>query len=91
VASTTTRLMTFKEFEQLHWPDSVRYELRHGELVSWPPAKFGHMTIQETLRRLLDQAAAGAGTIFVEFGFRPKSEREYRVCGCSLCDERALG
>ena len=52
MASTTTRLMTFKEFEQLHWPDSVRYELRHGELISLPPAKFGHMTF----RRLCDDS-----------------------------------
>jgi len=71
--------MTFEEFERLPWPDSVRYELRHGELISLPPAKFGHMTIQETLRQLLNQAAAGAGMVFVEFGFRPKGEREYRV------------
>jgi Uma2 family endonuclease len=82
--------MTFKEFEQLHWLDSVRYELRHGELVSWPPAKFGHMTIQETLRRLLDQAAAGAGTVFVEFGFRPKSEREYRVADVAYATKEHL-
>jgi Uma2 family endonuclease len=37
------------------------------------------LKIQEILRRLLDKAAAGAGTVFVEFGFRPKSEREYRI------------
>ena len=40
MGATTTRLMTFAEFEKL--PDEVcrRHELRHGELVEVPPAKF---------------------------------------------------
>jgi Uma2 family endonuclease len=82
--------MTFEEFERLPWSDSARYELRHGELISLPPARFGHMTIQETLRRLLNQAAAGAGTVFVEFGFRPKSEREYRVADVAYATKEHL-
>lgn len=83
--------MTFEEFEQLPWPDSVRYELRHGEVTSVPPAKLGHMKIQEILRRLLDRAAAGAGTVFVEFGFRPKREREYRVADVAYTASDRLG
>jgi Uma2 family endonuclease len=82
--------MTFEEFEQLPWPDSVRYELRHGELITLPPAKFGHMRIQEILRRLLSQAAGDAGTVYVEFGFRPKSEREYRVADVAYATKEHL-
>jgi Uma2 family endonuclease len=90
VASTSTRLMTFEEFEQMPWPDSVRYELRHGEVICLPPVKFGHMTIQEILRRLLSQAAGDAGTVYVEFGFRPKSEREYRVADVAYATKEHL-
>jgi len=61
------------------WPDSARYELRHGEVVRLPPPKFSHMEIQENLRRLLDAAAAGPGRVYIEFAFRPKGERDYRV------------
>lgn len=90
MASTPTRLMTFPEFEQLPRPDSVRYELRHGELISLPPAKFGHMRIQENLRRLLDRAAAGAGTVYIEFGFRPTGDREYRIADVAYATKEHL-
>lgn len=79
MASTPTRLMTFEEFAQLPWPGDERYELRDGEMIRVPPPILGHSKIQETVRRLLDRAAAGAGTVFIELGFRPRTEREYRI------------
>jgi Uma2 family endonuclease len=83
--TTTTRLMTFAEFEQLPDPQFGRYELRHGEPVIVPPAKFGHMKVQQMLRDLLDQAAAGAGHACTEFGFRPVLEHEYRIADVGYC------
>jgi len=71
--------MTFAEFEQLPWPDSVRYELRHGELVKVPPPKHGHFLIQQMLRDLLDRAAAGQGRAYTEAAFRALPDGEYRV------------
>ncbi len=90
MASTPTKLMTFEEFEQLPWPDSARYELRHGELICLPPAKYGHMKVQEILRRLLDEAAAGAGIVYIEFGFRPRNEREYRIADVAFATNERL-
>lgn len=78
MATTTTRLMTFAEFEQLPDPQSYRYELRHGELVQVPFPKFEHSLIQETLRDLFTTASAGAGRAYVELGFRALPDGEYR-------------
>ena len=79
MATSTTRLMTFAEFEQLADPQFGRYELRHGELVTVAPPKYEHFMIQQILRDLLDKAAAGAGRAFTEVGFRARPEFEYRI------------
>jgi Uma2 family endonuclease len=78
VATTTTRLMTFAEFEQLPTPQGFRFELRHGELVQVPFPKLKHYVTQTRLQSLLENAAAGAGMIGLEFGFRALQEYEYR-------------
>ncbi len=81
MASTPTRLMTFEEFEQLPDPrdERERYELRHGELVKAPPPEYDHFLIQQTLRDLLDRAAAGQGRAYTEAAFRALPDGEYRV------------
>jgi Uma2 family endonuclease len=80
VATTPTRLMNFAEFEQLPEPRGFHhYELRHGELVQVAPPKSDHFMVQQRLRDLLDQAAAGAGRAFTEVGFRALPEGEFRV------------
>ncbi len=61
MATTTTKLMTFAEFEQLPEREGLRQELRHGELIHVAPPKVDHFMIQQILRDLLDKAAAGAG------------------------------
>lgn len=71
--------MTFAEFEQLPTPQDGRLELRHGELVKVPPAKLKHAIAQEKLRKLLERAAAGAGSVYVKLGFRILPDREYRI------------
>ena len=78
MGATTTKLMTFAEFEKL--PDEVcrRHELRHGELVEVPPPKFDHRVIQDHLVELLKPIAEG-GYVGVEFGFRALPEGEYRT------------
>ena len=77
--------MTFAEFEKLPDPQFGRYELRHGEPVIVAPPKFGHMKVQQMLRDLLDQAAAGAGRAYTELGFRPVPEHEYRIADIAYC------
>jgi Uma2 family endonuclease len=79
VATTTTKLMTFAEFEQL--PDAREgfpYELRHGELVKLVFPKMKHFFIQQRLRRLLENAAGDTGIAATELGFRALAEYEYR-------------
>jgi len=80
VATSTTKLMTFAEFEQLpDPPGGVRLELRHGQLFHVAPPKFEHSRVQWQLRRLLERAAGNAGMTTTEFGFRPTPENEYFI------------
>ena len=70
MATTTTKLMTFAEFEQLPKPpEGLRQELRHGKLFQLPPAKWNHFLLQDRLRALLQNAAADTGRVATEFGF----------------------
>ena len=85
MATSTTRLMTFAEFEQLPDPKFGRYELRRGEPVIVAPPIFAHLKVQRILRNLLDQAAADAGFTHTELGFRPVSEHEYRIADVAYC------
>ena len=70
--------MIFAEFEQLPDPAAGRYELRHGEPIHVAPPKFDHYMIQQILRDLLDQAAAGAGRAYTETGFKV-GDYEFRI------------
>jgi Uma2 family endonuclease len=80
VATTTTKLMTFAEFEQLpNTPEGFPFELRHGELVKLVFPKMKHSRVQWQLRRLLERAAGQAGIVEKEVGFRPVPEHEYRI------------
>jgi Uma2 family endonuclease len=80
VATTTTKLMTFAEFEQLpNTPEGFPFELRHGELVKLVFPKMKHSRVQSQLRRLLERAAGQAGIVEKEVGFRPVPEHEYRI------------
>ena len=65
MAATTTKLMTFAEFERIPNPPEggFPYELRHGELVKVAPPKFQHSRVQWQLRRLLESAAGSAGAL----------------------------
>jgi len=85
VATTTTKLMTFAEFEQLpNPPEGFRQELRHGELFQVAPPKFDHSRVQWQLRRLLERAAGDAGIVTMEIGFRPTLENEYWIADVAL-------
>jgi Uma2 family endonuclease len=77
MATTTTGLMTFAQFEQMP-DDGRRYELRHGEPIEVPPPIHRHFLIQRRLRRLLEALAGSAGMVETEWGFRPTQEYEYR-------------
>jgi Uma2 family endonuclease len=79
VATSTTRLLTFAEFERLPDPKVGRYELRRGEPVVVAPPKLKHSIVQRRLRRLLEAAAGETGIVDSEFGFRPLPEGEFRI------------
>jgi len=88
VAGTSTKLMTFAEFERLPVPEGWRLELRHGELFKVPPPKFTHFRVQQILRDLLDKAAAGRGRVYTEVGFRPVPEGEFRIADIAYASNR---
>jgi Uma2 family endonuclease len=76
VATTTTRLMTVAEYEQIPNPPGGVYELFHGELVQVPFPRQPHVRAQWQLRQLLQTAAGNAGVAHTEFPYRPLSEYE---------------
>lgn len=76
MASTSTRLLTFAEYEQIPNPPGGRYELHHGELVNVAFPEFPHVKAQTQLRRLLEKAAGDAGTVDKEIPYRPLPEHE---------------
>jgi Uma2 family endonuclease len=78
VASPPTRLVSFKEFEQL--PETARgfrYELRHGKPVQMPSDNRTHYLVQRRLRRYLEKGARSAGEVDIEMPFRPLPDFEY--------------
>ena len=76
MATTTTKLMTFAEFERIPNPPGFRYELHHGELVTVPFPQFPDVGAQWQLRRLLESAAGSAGVVHTEMPYRPLPEHE---------------
>jgi Uma2 family endonuclease len=79
VASSTTRLMTFAEFEKLPDPSGGHLELHNGEAIEVAPPKHGHKVTQRRLRRLLEPEAGTAGVVETEVGYRPVPDHEYWV------------
>jgi len=85
MATTSTRLMTFEEFEKLpDHPHGLRYELRHGEPILLPPPIHGHNVTQLRLLDLLRRTAGDARRVSMEMGFRPLPEYEYWVADVAL-------
>jgi Uma2 family endonuclease len=78
MGATTTKLMTFAEFEKL--PDEVcrRHELRHGELVEVAEPKFKHLIMQRGVVQLLTAVCPPGAFVTTGFGFRVLPEYEYR-------------
>lgn len=76
MATTTTKLMTFAEFQQIPNPPGHRYEFHHGELVKVPFPEHPHVRAQWQLRHLLESAAGNAGVVHTEMPYRPLPENE---------------
>jgi Uma2 family endonuclease len=76
VATTTTRLLTFEEFQAIPNPTGGFYELHHGELFKVAFPEFKHVRAQWQLRRLLENAAGDAGVVEKEMPYRPLPEHE---------------
>src|SRR5580700_1324754 len=79
MGATTTKLMTFAEFERL--PDEVcrRHELRHGELVEVPPPVHRHIWLQRRIRELLQARAPEGDIVEKEMPFRLMPDYEYWI------------
>lgn len=88
MASSTTRLMTVAEFEQLPEAEGCRYELQHGELVTLAPPRYKHSLVQQKMMLLLQTAAAEAGPVFTELGFRPLAEYEFRYADVAWASQQ---
>ena len=89
MATTTTKLMTFAEFEQLpNTPEGFPFELRHGELVKLVFPKMKHSRVQWQLRRLLERAAGQAGIVEKEVGFRPTCSACSPTCSTTSLNRR---
>jgi Uma2 family endonuclease len=79
MASTTTRLLTFEEFEKLPEAPGMRQELHHGEVIEVPPPQLGHYKIALRLQSFLAKTASDIGIAGMEMGFRPLAGNEYLV------------
>lgn len=76
MASTTTRLITFEEYEKIPNPPGGVYELHHGELFIVTFPLHPHVRAQRQLRRLLEAAAGDSGVVDKEIPYRPRPEYE---------------
>ena len=76
MAGTTTRLVTFEEYEKIPNPPGGVYELRHGERFTETYPKNPHIQVQWQLRQLLQAAAGDAGRVYTEFPYRPLPQYE---------------
>ena len=79
MGATTTRLMTFAEFEKVPDSQSCRYELRHGELVSMLPPVHRHVWLQRRIRRLLEARPPEGDIVEKEMPFRLMPDHEYWI------------
>jgi Uma2 family endonuclease len=79
MASTTTRLLTFEEFEKLPEAPGVRQELHHGEVIEVPRPQLGHYKIALRLQSFLAKIASDIGIAGMEMGFRPLAGNEYLI------------
>ena len=87
MATSTTRLMSFEEFEKLPDHPGGRYELYHGEAIFVPPPKYGHNLIQLRLLSLLGRAAGNTGVVTMEMGFRPRPDHEYWIADVAFVEK----
>ena len=85
MASTTTRLMSYEEFEGLPDPSPwMRQELHHGELFEMPPPVHGHKLIEIRLRELIQDALGKSFVVENEIGFRPFVGNEYWIADAAV-------
>ena len=71
MATTSTALMTWEEFEQLPDGDGFHRELIEGELQLLPPVKSGHSKVaRRTYKALLRLEDSGLGQAYLEAGYK---------------------
>ncbi len=76
MATSTTRLTTFAEFEAIPDESGFYYELHQGEPVKMAFPELPHGEIQHRLFLLLGTVAAGSGVVRIELPYRPLPEHE---------------
>lgn len=87
--SVATRPMTVAEFLNLPDPGSgFKYELRDGEPILVPPAKWRHYRIQKNLVRLLDHVLQTYGQAGTELAFRPLPEHHFWYADVAVLPHR---
>ncbi len=85
MASTTTRLMSYEEFERLPDPSPwMRQELHHGELFEMPPPVHRHKLREIRLRNLIQEAVGKSFVVENEIGFRPFLGNEYWIADVAV-------
>jgi Uma2 family endonuclease len=70
MATTTTGLMTWEDFERLPDSDGCHRELLEGELQALPPAKAGHSLVAHRAHGILLPIQPGLGRAFLEAGYK---------------------
>ena len=76
MATTSTRLMSFAEFQELPDQPGYYYELRQGELVKVAFPDLAHGEVQHRLFLLLETPAASIGVVRIELPYRPQPEHQ---------------
>jgi Uma2 family endonuclease len=70
MATTSTGLMTWEDFERLPDGDGYHRELLEGELQVLPPAKSGHSLVAHRAHSILQPIGPRIGRAFLEAGYR---------------------
>jgi Uma2 family endonuclease len=70
MATTSTGLMTWEDFERLPDRDGFHREILEGELQILPPAKSGRTKVAKRAYRMLLQVEEGLGEVYIEAGYK---------------------
>jgi Uma2 family endonuclease len=70
MATTSTSLMTWEDFERLPDSDGYHREILEGELQVLPPPKSGHTKVAKRAYKILLRIEEGLGEAYMEAGYK---------------------